>query len=69
MALVGKVVNSENEVIDINTKWDGYTFTITSLLPHLDGRKEMKELKFEKLLVRIGNNKKENILEFLKEKI
>ena len=68
LALVGKVVNSENEVIDINTKWDGYTFTITSLLPHLDGRKEMKELKFEKLLVRIGNNKKENILEFLKEK-
>lgn len=68
LSLVGKVVNSENKVIDINTKWDGYTFTITSLLPHLDGRKEMKELKFEKLLVRIGNNKKENILEFLKEK-
>ena len=68
LSLVGKISNSEGKVIDINTKWDGYEFTITSLLPHLDGRKEMKELKFEKLLVRIGNNKKENILEFLKEK-
>ena len=32
LALVGKVVNSENEVIDINTKWDGYTFTINKFI-------------------------------------
>ena len=53
-------------VIDINTK-EEYNFVISSLLPHLDGRKEMKELKYEKLLVRIGN-KKENVLKVLQEK-
>lgn len=70
LTLIGKVVNSENEVIEINTKkgFEGYDFTITSLLPHLSGRKEMKELKYEKLMVRIGNNKKENIMELIKEK-
>lgn len=68
LTLIGKVINNENEVIDINTKIDGFEFTISSLLPHLSGRKEMKELKYEKLMVRIGNNKKENVLEFLKEK-
>ena len=66
LALVGRV-QTEKGIVKINTKGE-YDFVITSLLPHLDGRKEMKELKYEKLLVRIGNNKKENILEVLKEK-
>ena len=61
LVLVGRVwVDGEKKYI--NTK-DVYEFTITSLLPHLDGRKEMATLKPDKLLVRIGDNKKE-ILDF-----
>jgi len=66
LALVGRVEDKDGNVIDINTK-EEYNFVISSLLPHLDGRKEMKELKYEKLLVRIGN-KKENVLKVLQEK-
>lgn len=67
LVLVGRVEDKDGKVIDINTKIDGYHFVISSLLPHLDGRKEMKELKYENLLVRIGN-KKENILKILQDK-
>jgi len=67
LVLVGKIANEEGKVIDINTKGE-FEFVVTSLLPHLNGRKEMSDLKNEKLLVRIGNNKKENVIEFLKEK-
>ena len=66
LALVGKV-DTENGVVDINTRGE-FDFVITSLLPHLDGRKEMANLKPETLAVRVGNNKKENILELLKER-
>lgn len=66
LALVGRVY-TEKGLINIDTK-DEYNFVITSLLPHLDGRKEMKELKPDKLLVRIGNSEKENVLEILKER-
>lgn len=66
LALVGRVA-TENGTVLINTKGE-FDFVVTSLLPHLDGRKEMKDLKPEKLVVRIGNSKKENVLEFLKEK-
>lgn len=65
LALVGRVEDKEGNVIDINTKGK-YDFVISSLLPHLDGRKEMKELKYDKLLVRIGN-KKENMLKKLQK--
>ena len=61
LVLVGRVWADE-EIKYINTK-GVYEFTITSLLPHLDGRKEMKDLKPDKLLVRIGDNKEE-VLDF-----
>ena len=66
LVLVGRVEDKFGNVIDINTK-NEFEFVITSLLPHLDGRKEMKELKYENLLVRIGDNK-DNILKVLQEK-
>ena len=68
LVLVGRAYNDEGEVIKINTKDDNIFFTLTSLLPHLNGRKEIKEMTYDKLMVRVGNNKKENVLEFLKEK-
>lgn len=66
LALVGRFMTKDGQVLYVDTR-DKFDFTISSLLPHLDGRKEMKELKFEKLLVRIGNNKKDNIIEKMKE--
>ena len=54
LALVGRAYNSEGEEIFINSEKDDIHFTISSLLPHLNGRKEMKDLKFDKLLVRMG---------------
>jgi aspartyl aminopeptidase len=63
LALVGRV-QTDDGITYINTKGD-YDFTVTSLLPHLNGAKEMKELSQDKLLVRIGNNKKESVLKFL----
>ena len=66
LALVGRVEDKDGNVIDINTK-EEYNFVISSLLPHLDGRKEMKEMKYDKLLVRVGNSK-ENVLKVLQEK-
>ena len=66
LILVGRIYTDE-KAITINTK-DEFEFTITSLLPHLDGRKEMEKFSINSLMVRIGNNKKENVLEFLKEK-
>ena len=65
MALVGRV-QTDDGITYINTKGD-YDFTVTSLLPHLNGAKEMRELSQDKLLVRIGNNKKESVLKFLEE--
>ena len=65
LALVGRV-QTDNGITYINTKGD-YDFTVTSLLPHLNGAKEMRELSQDKLLVRIGNNKKESVLKFLEE--
>lgn len=66
LALVGIVEDKDGNLIKINTKGE-YDFVITSLLPHLDGRKEMKDLKYENLLVRVGN-KKENVLDKFKQK-
>lgn len=66
LALVGRFMTEDGKTHYVDTRGK-IDFTISSLLPHLDGRKEMKELKFEKLLVRIGNNKKDNVLEKMKE--
>ena len=61
LILIGRVwVNGEEKIINTRGK---YEFTITSLLPHLDGRKEMATMKPDKFLVRIGDNKKQ-ILDF-----
>ena len=54
LSLVGKAYDKDSNVVNINTEDDNILFTISSLLPHLDGRKEMKELKAEKLMVRVG---------------
>ena len=65
LALVGRVQTDEGAVY-INTK-GYYDFTVTSLLPHLGGSKEMRELSQDKLLVRIGNNDKDGVLKFLED--
>lgn len=66
LILVGRIYTDDG-AIDINTK-DEFEFTITSLLPHLDGRKEIEKFSVNNLVVRIGNSKKENVLELLKER-
>ena len=66
LILVGRIYTDEAPIV-INTK-DEFEFTITSLLPHLDGRKELEKFSINNLVVRVGNNKKENVLEFLKER-
>lgn len=67
LVLVGTVFDEYGNKLIINTEGE-YTFTATSLLPHLNGRKEVKELKYESLNVRIGNSNKDNILEIIKNK-
>lgn len=64
LALIGRVyVNGSEKFINTTGKFE---FTITSLLPHLDGRKEMSKLQPEKLLVRLGENK-ETVMNVLHE--
>ena len=50
LILIGKAYNKNGEVF-INTEKNKIFFTISSLLPHLDGRQEMNNLKYEKLLL------------------
>ena len=66
LVLVGRIY-TDKEPITINTM-DEFEFVITSLLPHLDGNKEMAKFDINNLLVRVGNSKKENVLEILKER-
>ena len=66
LVLVGRIYTDEKP-ITINTT-DEFEFTITSLLPHLDGNKEMAKFDMNNLLVRVGNSKKENVLELLKDR-
>lgn len=65
LALVGRV-QTEYGMVMIDTD-NMFSFTVSSLLPHLNGAKEMRELSQDKLLVRIGNSKKENVLNYLEE--
>ena len=51
--LIGKISNKD-KIVMLDTDENNTTFVINSLLPHLNGRKEMNELKYEKLLVRTG---------------
>ena len=67
LVLVGRVYNDDGELIQINTKEQGYFFNVTSLLPHLRGRQEVKDLTYDKLRVRIGNSKEDNIFEIIKK--
>lgn len=55
LVLIGKAYNKNGEVF-INTEKNKIFFTISSLLPHLDGRQEMNNLKYEKLIVRMGHD-------------
>ncbi len=67
LVLVGRVfVNGK--LTKINTARDEIYFNITSLLPHLNGRKELKDMTYDKLLVRVGNKKADEFLDFLKNK-
>ena len=66
LVLVGRIYTDEEPIV-INTTGE-FEFTITSLLPHLDGRKELEKFSMNNLVVRIGNSKKENVLELLKER-
>lgn len=56
LALVGKVYDKDGNLVMINTEKDKVFFTISSLLPHLNGRKEMKDLTLDKLMVRMGRD-------------
>lgn len=64
--MVGKI-KVDNEIKYINTGEKGYLFSITSLLPHLRGRKEVKDLSYDKLLVRMINGNKEELFEMLEK--
>ena len=68
LVMVGHVYNDEGKMIKINTEQDGFFFTISSLLPHLNGRKEVKDLTYDKMKVRIGNDTEDNIFEIIKNK-
>jgi aspartyl aminopeptidase len=56
LALVGKAYDKDGNLVMINTEKDKVFFTISSLLPHLSGRKEMKDLTLDKLMVRMGRD-------------
>ena len=64
--IVGKI-KVDNEIKYINTGEKGYLFSITSLLPHLRGRKEVKDLSYDKLLVRMINGNKEELFKMLEK--
>lgn len=64
--MVGKI-KVDDEIKYINTGEKGYLFSITSLLPHLRGRKEVKDLSYDKLLVRMSNGNKEELFEMLEK--
>lgn len=68
LILVGRVYDDNNKLIEINTGKDGYFFNVSSLLPHLDGRKTVKEATVKDLLIRIGNNTEDNIFKIIEEK-
>ena len=68
LVLVGRAYDNDGKLIEINTEEDEYIFTISSLLPHLDGRKVVKETTAKDLIVRIGNDTEDNIFEIIKEK-
>ena len=59
LALVGKAYDKEGREVLIDTEKDDIHFTISSLLPHLGGRKEMKDLTYDKLMVRMGTRPKD----------
>lgn len=56
LILIGKAYNKNGDLVLIDSEKDDVFFTITSLLPHLDGREEMKKLDYDKLLVNLGSN-------------
>ena len=64
--MVGKI-KVDDEIKYINTGEKGHLFSITSLLPHLRGRKEVKDLSYDKLLVRMSNGTKEELFEMLEK--
>lgn len=56
LVLVGKAYDKEGNAVIINTEKDKVFFTISSLLPHLNGRQEMRDLSYDKLMVRMGRD-------------
>lgn len=66
LKLVGRIYDDDGKLIKIDSSLKGYLFNVTSLLPHLKGRQEVKDLTYDKLKVRIGNNEEDNIFEIIK---
>lgn len=64
LVLVGQAYNNKGELVKLNTEDDNLFFTISSLLPHLGGRKETSDLSCSKLMVRMGND----VLPFFEDK-
>lgn len=56
LVLIGKAYNKNGDLVLIDSDKDNVYFTIASLLPHLDGREEMKKLDYDKLLVNVGTH-------------
>jgi aspartyl aminopeptidase len=64
LVLVGQAYNNKGKLVKLNTEDDNLFFTISSLLPHLGGRKETSDLSYSKLMVRMGND----VLSFFEDK-
>lgn len=68
LVMVGRAYDDNGDLVTINTINDNIFFSVTSLLPHLQGRKEVKEMTSEKLKVRMSNGNKEDFEQFLDER-
>lgn len=54
--LVGRICTEDDEELFINTK-NQYEFTITGLLPHLNGRFELENFSVDNLLIRLADSR------------
>ena len=68
LVMVGRAYDDNGDLVTINTINENIFFSVTSLLPHLQGRKEVKEMTSEKLKVRMSNGNKEDFEQFFDER-
>lgn len=64
LVMVGRAYDDDHNLVRINTGHDKIFFSITSLLPHLNGRKELKEMTSEKLKVRMTNGNSSELFDY-----